>query len=120
MAATWPITLPQNPRRDLGWSPKGNVIAFGTEVGKGKRRRRSTYDSELWSLPFIMTDAQLADFKAFFADDLESGTLPFDYVYPRTGDTYRFTLDADQPYTVTYLTPLEQLVTLSLDGVVLP
>ena len=59
MASIWPITLPQNPRRDLNWTPKGNVIAFGTEVGKGKRRRRSTYDSELWSLPFIMTDAQL-------------------------------------------------------------
>lgn len=119
MAATWPGTLPQNPRRDLGWSPKGNVIAFGTEVGKGKRRRRSTYDSELWSLPFIMTDAQLATFKAFFSTDLEGGSLPFDYVYPRTGDTYRFTFDTEAPYSVAYLSPLEHVVTLSLDGVVL-
>lgn len=120
MAATWPITLPQNPRRDLNWSPKGNVIAFGTEVGKGKRRRRSTYDSEVWSLPFIMTDAQLTEFKTFFSVDLEGGSLPFDYLYPRTGDTYRFSFDTESPYTVAYLSPLEHVVTLSLDGVVLP
>jgi len=119
MATPWPGTLPAYPRRDLGWSPKGNVIAFGTEVGKGKRRRRSTYDSELWSLSFIMTDAQLAIFKAFVRDDLKGGSLPFDFVYLRTGDTYRFSFDTDAPYSVAYFTPLEHLVTLSLDGEVL-
>lgn len=119
MAATWPVSLPANPRRDLTWSPKSNVISFGTEVGKGKLRRRSTYRSKLWSLSFIMTDAQLADFVTFFEDDLEDGALPFEWVYPRTGDTWEFTFDAGQPYTVAYLSPLEQLVTLSLDGVVL-
>ena len=116
MAAAWPVSLPAYPRRDLTWSPKPNVISFGTEVGKGKRRRRSTYRSKLWSLSFIMTDAQLADFVAFFEDDLEDGALPFEWVYPRTGDTWEFTFASDTPYTVAFFTPTEQLVTLSLDG----
>lgn len=116
MATAWPGTLPANPRRDLTWQPKPNVIGFGTEVGKGKLRRRSTYRSKLWSLPFIMTDAQLAIFQAFFETDLADGALPFEYVYPRTGDTWEFTFDKDSPYSVAYFTPLEHLVTLSLDG----
>ena len=119
MAATWPGTLPAYPRRDLTWSPKPNVIAFGTEVGKGKRRRRSTYRSKLWSLSFVMTDAQLATFQAFFETTLGDGALPFQWVYPRTGATWEFTFDADNPYTVAYFSPLEQLVTLSLDGEVI-
>lgn len=63
-----------------------------------------------------MTDAQLATFQAFFEDDLMDGALPFEWVYPRTGATWRFTFDKDAPYSVAYLTPLEHLVTLSLDG----
>jgi len=121
MAATWPATLPQHPRRNgFSRSPRPNIVAFGTEVGKGKRRRRSTARSQLWTLQFIMTADQVEDFEAFFNDDLEDGALEFEWVYPMTGATWRFTFDTDQPWSIAPLSGVESLVSLSLEGAALP
>jgi hypothetical protein len=115
--ADWPDTLPQHPLRDgFSRAPQPNIISFGTEVGEGKRRRRSTARLQSWTLSFMMTAAEVAIFELFYQDDLGDGVLPFDWVYPMTGATWRFWFDVQQPYGISIATGIEYRVDLSLDG----
>lgn len=115
--AAWPVTLPTHPLRD-GFSrqPQPNIVSFSTEVGEGKRRRRSTARLQQWSLTFMMTADQVAAFEAFFEDDLFDGVEPFEWVYPMTGDTWRFWFDPAQPHSVTPATGIEYHVALAVAG----
>lgn len=51
-------------------------------------RRRNTANGTIADAGFEMTDAQVADFDDFFADDLYDGTLAFTWAHPLTGTTY--------------------------------
>lgn len=114
---TWPLSLPQAPLlAGFQFSPQGNVASFGTEVGPGKARRRST--ARVRQLPFNthMSDAQLDDFIAFFEDDLADGALPFDLTDPVSGGTrsFRFSSPQESPYTSSKIGPDLWLVATQL------
>lgn len=98
---TWPTDLPQYPLvSGFSIQPKQNVISFGTEVGPGKIRRRST--ARIVSMPFSMylNADQLQTFIAFFNDDLEDGALPFTLSDPVTYGLASFRVaPGDPPYT---------------------
>lgn len=113
----WPATLPANPRRSgLTRQPRPNIVSFGTEVGPGKRRRRSTARTKLWGLQFFMTATQLATFESFFEDDLKDGALSFNWVDPADSTTWSLLFDADNPYSVTPVSGVEFLVSCNFEG----
>lgn len=112
---TWPISLPQEPLlAGFQFTPQVNVISFGTEVGPGKVRRRST--ARVRQLPFNVhvTDAQLDDFVAFFQDDLLDGALAFDLIDPVAGGTRSFRFSPQSPYSVSPIGPNRWLLATQL------
>lgn len=99
---SWPATLPQFVLVDgFRWSAKPNVVSFGTEVGAGKVRRRSTSRTAQLTPSIAVTTAQLADFRTFFQGDLKDGALSFDWVDPTTQAAASLRFDpTGTPYTV--------------------
>jgi len=76
----WPATLPQAPIFPDGWQ----VSALGktpdeTESQYGQTNRRRVVSKRIMrcSLTFQMSDAQLAIFDAFYADDIYEGAARF-------------------------------------------
>jgi len=85
----WPDSLPCFPLQG-SWSETGqrNVATFTPEVGAPKYRRRSTASGSVASASFHFNKDQLADFLAFFGDDLKDGSLPFSWTHPITDTLY--------------------------------
>lgn len=85
------------PEDDVPWCPisgtfrevrQPSAIEFQTEVGPGKKRRRSTLTAIPTSMSLRpLTAAQKIDLDTFFADTLEEGTLRFTAPYPVGGTT---------------------------------
>lgn len=100
-APSWPSTLPQRPQSD-GYErrPKSSVIAFETEVGPGKRRRRSSVRMMLVSATFRIDGSQLSTFETFFRSTLADGTLVFQWADPVDGGSYLWQFDKSEPYRV--------------------
>lgn len=100
----WPLTLPQTPLiAGFQTSPKPNLISFGTEVGPGKVRRRTTARSKLQNIKFVMTTAQLNTFQTFFEDDLGDGALTFTLEDPVTEVVSEYRFDPQRPWNATAL-----------------
>lgn len=99
---TWPETLPQVSLIDgLSYAPVQNVVAFATETGPGKLRRRSTARSKVVTMRFLLDETQRATFLAFFEDDLEDGALTFELDDPVTGELAKWRFDPASPYSLT-------------------
>lgn len=96
---TWPASLPCSLRGKQR-TPVPNVIAFGTEVGSGKVRRRSTARGKKQTFPFVLSRDQVAIFEAFFEDDLRDGALSFRWADPVTLVTHEWRFDVQQPYSL--------------------
>lgn len=98
---SWPVTLPQDFLRDgFQRTPQSNVISFGTEVGGGKVRRRSTARTKVHTGTLQLTKAQVALFEEFFENDLKDGALSFDWTDPVTDDFVAWRFDPDNVYTL--------------------
>jgi hypothetical protein len=96
---TWPATLPQLPQRNgFQRRPKPSVIAFGTEVGPGKRRRRSAARTIPISARFQIDVGLIPTFETFFHVTLADGALPFSWTDPVTGDAAAWLFDDSDPY----------------------
>lgn len=96
----WPASLPQGFVRGVQRNPLPNVVAFGTEVGPGKVRRRSTARVMRVSVSMPLTASQLAIFEAFFQNDLQDGALTFAMNDPTDGTTGTWRFDAQSAYTL--------------------
>ena len=97
---SWPNTLPDAFLRDgFARTPQPNVISFGTEVGPGKVRRRTTARTKSHTFSMKMTLVQLNEFEAFFEDDLSDGAIPFDWTDPVAGDVASWRFDPGSPYS---------------------
>lgn len=91
--ATWPTGLPQFVQEG-GFSeslPDQN-IETPMQSGPAKSRRRFTADMRPLQVQILCTPAQVDLFETFFLTTLRGGSLPFDWVNPRTqvAATYRF------------------------------
>lgn len=97
--AAWPAGLPTVPERS-GYArrPKPSVIAFGTEVGPGKRRRRSSVRETLVECVLSLTLAQRATFETFFRDTIADGALPFTMADAVDGASVKWLFDPADPY----------------------
>lgn len=100
MSIEWPASLPQCPVRGRQRSPQANVIAFGTEVGEGKVRRRSTARTKRMPMTFVLTRAQALIFEAFFEDDLADGALTFTMKDSVDQTTRSWRFDPQSPYSL--------------------
>lgn len=101
----WPAYLPAAPLvAGFQIQPRPNVISFGTEVGAGKVRRRTTARTSVYTGTFLLTEDQRQAFVAFFQDDLEDGALSFSYNDVVDG-TASFRFDPSSPYSLTALSP---------------
>ncbi|MGE0256916.1 MAG: hypothetical protein AB7N54_20005 [Alphaproteobacteria bacterium] len=92
--AEWPDTLPQDVLLD-GYDEAFPDVMLRTQMdaGPAKVRRRFTAAVVPMQVTVPLTRTQVATLATFFNDTLEGGTLPFDWVHPRTQDaaTFRFT-----------------------------
>lgn len=96
---TWPLALPQCPLRGTPTrQPKSNVIAFGTEIGPGKVRRRSSAGGVSTGATYLMTGAQLGILEAFYGDDLADGSLSFRMSDPISGADADWRFSPGQPW----------------------
>lgn len=82
----WPSTLPVKPLAD-GYQeePQNAVIRTEMEMGTPKQRRRFTAVSDYIQCKFVLTKAQLTDFKTFWTATSKFGSLAFNWTHPTTG-----------------------------------
>lgn len=82
---SWPVSLPAFVMRP-GYSEKPGDTTMETPMDSGatKTRRKGTADIRRFTTAMQMTAAQFDDFEGFWRDDLAQGSLPFDWVHPRT------------------------------------
>lgn len=93
MATIWPTTLPQYVL-EAGYQEglEDQSVETQMDAGPAKIRRRFTTVTRRFSVMVQMTPEQGAIFETFYLTTLAGGTLPFDWVHPRTraARTFRF------------------------------
>jgi trans-aconitate methyltransferase len=91
--AVWPVALPSYAL-EAGYqeSLEDQTIETQMDSGPVKVRRRFTTAFRKYQLVIQMDAAQMAIFETFYLDTLQGGSLPFDWVHPRTraAKTFRF------------------------------
>jgi len=81
----WPVTLPAlGLRAGFAESAPDQALETPMDAGPGKTRRKATGTARPIKLSIRVTAAQLSIFETFFLTTLAAGTLPFDWVSPRT------------------------------------
>lgn len=82
---TYPNTLPQFVMEG-GYSEtiQDQTIESQMDTGPAKIRRRFTKSLRRFNIQLMMTPAQTATFESFWQNDCKGGSLPFDWVHPRT------------------------------------
>lgn len=109
----WPATLPTRVLVD-GYAerPADVVLRSKTDTGPGKARRRSTAARRPIKCTIAVDGVQLDDLEAFFDDTLKGGSIPFDWVHPRTGLAATFSFSsppeiAPEPGGATWLVAMQ-------------
>lgn len=101
--ASWPNTLPAYVQEG-GYQERfqDQTIESQMDTGPAKVRRRFTKPIRFLSFQMLMTQAQVTDFETFWATTVKGGSLPFDWVHPRTraATTFRFRNPAPSYATV--------------------
>ena len=96
---TWPANLPQFVN-EAGYSEslEDQTIESSMDTGSAKVRRRFTAAFRKFSVSLTMDPTQAAAFETFYLTTLQGGSLPFDWVHPRTrvAKTFRFRKPAPQ------------------------
>lgn len=93
MAAVWPGTLPQYVL-EAGYQEtlEDQTVESQMDTGPAKVRRRFTNSVRRFQVTIQCDEVQAADFEAFYLTTLAGGSLPFEWVHPRTRAirTFRF------------------------------
>ncbi len=81
----WPLSLPPFVlMQGYQESIVDGIIETPVDAGPVKVRRRWTGDGTLLALAVGMTPSQYDTFSTFYKTTLAAGSLPFDWVHPRT------------------------------------
>jgi hypothetical protein len=82
---TWPASLPQHVLQ-AGYNEQlsDNLVETQMDAGPGKTRRRFTGKVKQFGVTIDCDPTQAATFEAFFEVTLKDGSIPFDWVHPRT------------------------------------
>ncbi|CAB5220423.1 hypothetical protein UFOVP233_72 [uncultured Caudovirales phage] len=93
MATVWPATLPAFVL-EAGYQEglEDQTVETQMDAGPAKIRRRFTTSTRRFQVTVQMTPEQAAIFETFYLTTLSGGSLPFDWVHPRTqvAKTFRF------------------------------
>lgn len=89
---TWPAELPGPAIGTLNERPPQNAISSNPDKGPAIVRRRTTANVRPISYTMMLEPELVQVLDDFFVEDTFSGTIPFEYDHPRTGDacTARF------------------------------
>ncbi|CAB4122388.1 hypothetical protein UFOVP32_16 [uncultured Caudovirales phage] len=91
--ASWPTSLPQYVLEN-GYSEslEDQTIETQMDTGPAKIRRRFTTTIRKFVIAVQLDPTQMAVFEDFYLTTLAGGSLPFDWVHPRTraAKTFRF------------------------------
>ena len=89
--ASWPGSLPEYVLQE-GYDEKfaDQSVESPMDAGLAKMRRRFTTNSRRFEVVCIMDNTQVAAFETFYYTTLAAGTLPFDWVHPRTRASVEF------------------------------
>lgn len=92
MAAAWPASLPQRAlARGYTEAPDPTItIRSSVEVGPAKLRPRYSVATRIFTIPLVLTVAQLDTLDLFWTSTLSFGSLPFDWVHMRTLAAYSY------------------------------
>ena len=89
--AAWPAALPQLSLLEGALeAPQDATIRSEMDVGPAKRRRRYTWSPRRFSVPLILTVAQVATLETFYVTTLGGGVDAFDWLHPRTAAAVSF------------------------------
>lgn len=83
--SVWPAAFPPPAINTLNESPPNNVLRTGMDKGPPKTRRRTTANIRPLSFTLKLSEALVEVMDDFFVNDTFSGSIPFDYTHPRTG-----------------------------------
>jgi len=100
---TWPVEpFPQIVDRE-GWSETFpmNVIETENDVGPPKQRRRANSMPRMHQMNLTLSAEEMVEFDTFWSVDCAQGSLPFDWINPRTGSVHSFQWIGKQPPVVT-------------------
>lgn len=97
----WPSTLPQFVLQD-GYREAPSDIVKRTlmEVGPPKQRPLFTRGFKKLPVQLSMDLDQVAIFKAFYQDTLLGGTIPFQWVHPRTQEVKTFRANVMEEHSI--------------------
>jgi len=90
--AIWPVELPQQMELGESETPPDVMLRTKMDIGPDKIRRRFTAGVRMVRGFVEMSATNIASFDGFFVSTLKHGSIPFDWVLPRSGAavTYRF------------------------------
>lgn len=103
MIPYWPTSLPQRPSIRFTGGPQDNRVSFSPDYGMPIERPKGSDAPEIYDVGYEVFDLEdYAVFKAWFKDDLASGTKRFAWRHP-IGDSVALwrIVSQDPPYTVT-------------------
>lgn len=100
---TWPATLPTYVLEG-GYQEQlpQNVVETEMETGPMKSRRRFTKVFRKFQMAIILDQAQAATFETFYLATCASGSIPFDWVHPRTRANMVFRFSQPPPQYVPF------------------
>lgn len=90
----WPSDLP-GMFSGLNDQRRSAKVRSNVEVGPALQRRRYTTAVRNVNVPMNLTNAERVIFDDFFINDIEEGTLSFNWTDPVTGDTVAFRFRSD-------------------------
>lgn len=98
---TWPEELPQFVLMD-GYreSPADIVRRTPMEIGPAKQRRIFTSGTKKLPVKLWMSFSQVATFKNFYNNTLLGGSIPFQWIHPRTQDITTFKMQVMEEQTI--------------------
>lgn len=82
---TWPTTLPSFVQEG-GYTEalQDQTVESNVDAGPAKIRRRFTKSLRKFGITLQMLPAQVTIFETFWQNTVKGGSLPFDWVHPRT------------------------------------
>ncbi len=94
----WPATVSSAPLQgSYGEQFQSNLTKFQPDVGPPSVTRRSILKATRIECVFRMTQVELDDFLDWFHDDLEDGSLAFEWTNPIYGQALRYRFDPANP-----------------------